>query len=249
MENNFFSQTKTVHTARTLMFNELSIIMDYSTDNNNYTEALEQNVSGKRTMKNLSRTNAALKTLYVFDDKFPPFTLFKHFWRISIEGDRKYLALIFAIGMDLLLSDSKDTILAASPGERIESSAIAKLIESRHENKYSVNTCASASRNLISSWKQAGYLSKGKDNVRLKTDPGVHAVAFAFLMSYLNGDRGSFLFQSPWVKVLDCPEQQLRNLIFEASKQELLEYKHSGSVDIISFDNLLGELGHYGVQS
>lgn len=249
MNKELFKSDKTVHTARTIMFEELSIIMNYTEHLENPLVALEQNVSGKQTMKNLNRTNAALKTLYVFDNNFIPFVLFKHFWQISEESDKNYLTLIFAIGTDYLFRDSKDIILSLQPGESVKSSTLAQFIASKYENKFTPITMASASRNLISSWKQVNYLSKGKNNIRLKTAPGIHAVTFAFLISYLNGDRGSFLFQSQWVKVLDCSDDYLHNSLMEASGQDLLAYKSSGSVRIINFDNFLGKLGMYGLQS
>jgi hypothetical protein len=69
----------------------------------------------------------------------------------------------------------------------------------------------------------------------------------ALLMSYLNGDRGDFILASKWVKALGIEDAQVRNLAFEASKRELMQYQSSGSVTTITFQNLLQKLGIHGI--
>ena len=67
-------------------------------------------------------------------------------------------------------------------------------------------------------------------------------VAFAFFMSYLDGDRGDFILASKWVKALFLNENKVRELAIEASKRDLFQYQYGGNVTSISFSNLITKL-------
>jgi predicted nucleic acid-binding protein len=72
---------------------------------------------------------------------------------------------------------------------------------------------------LASSWSQAGYL-KGRAR-KIRTRPYVTPVvaAFAVLLGYLCGVRGSLLLDCTWTRLLDCSLSELTDLVTETSKQ------------------------------
>ena len=63
--------------------------------------------------------------------------------------------------------------------------------------------------------------------------------AFALLLGYLCGLRGSLLLDSLWTRALDCSTAELTNLVEEASRQGWLRYKATGAVVDITFPGLL----------
>ncbi len=61
------STQKTVHTGRTIMFKELQKVMDHGLDNDDYVDAIKQNVVNKATKSGVAFTSQFLKRLYDFD--------------------------------------------------------------------------------------------------------------------------------------------------------------------------------------
>src|SRR5262249_2025324 len=101
----------------------------------------------------------------------------------------------------------------------------------------------STARNLASSWSQAGYLKGRAKKIRTQPHitPGV--VAFALLIGYLCGLRGSLLFDCIWMRLLDRTINTVMDLTMEASKQGWLRFKAAGSIIEISFPGLLTAVG------
>lgn len=245
----FLIPSKTVHTARTMMLEEISRLMNYASGDYDHLQALQQNISGKQTQKNLQRTNAALIKLYELDNKSVGFICFKYFWNIAPESERPLLAFLFASTSDYLLYESMDAFIETLPGYPVNSGALAKIIERNHSDSFSPNTIASASRNLISSYRQAGFLTKSTDNLKIKISPEVYSFSFACLIAYLNGNHGSLIQESKWIEVLGLDHSSFRELAVQASLKDLMEYKFAGSVVSISFNNIFNKLGLYGIES
>ena len=88
------------------MFAELRKVMDHGLDNDDYIDALKQNVFNKATKSGISYTSQYLKKLYDFDILQPAFKAFKHFWKISNDHERPILAFLYAITNDYLLRES-----------------------------------------------------------------------------------------------------------------------------------------------
>lgn len=237
------SSIKTIHTSRTMMFAELEKVMDFSIDNDNFLESLGQNVTGKKSNSGVSKTANYLKRLYGFDLKDPFFIAFKYFWKISEIHEKHLLALIYAIYQDGLLAESIDLIQKSKPGEKVAIESFIENIENCHPNQYSENTRRSMAQNVASSWKQAGFIIGKVKNIRTKPTIHFRVACFAFLMAYLKGDRGDFIWNSIGVKALCLYESELRELAFECSKRDLMLYQYAGSVTVISFNNLLTKIG------
>ena len=136
------------------------------------------------------------------------------------DSKKNMLALLFAITNDFLLSDSVDLVVNAPVSEKIAIERFDVNIEKYHPGKYSDNTRRSAAQNVASSWKQAGYIEGKVKNIRVKPQQNYLTVAFAFLLSYLNGDRGEYILMSKWVKSLALETNEVRDLIRQAATHD-----------------------------
>ncbi len=232
-----------VHTSRTMMFAELQKVMDFAIQDDNYLESLNQNVINKKTSSGIEKTTAYLKNLYSFDINYPPFAALKYFWQISEEKDKPILALLYAIGHDYFLAASISVIMDTKPGDKVNVEKLELNIESLYPNRYSKNTLRSMAQNIASSWKQAGFIHGKVKNIRTQPDINYRVACFAFLLAYLKGDRGDFIWNSIGVKALCLYESKLRELAVECSRRDLMQYQYAGSVTAISFNNLLNKIG------
>jgi hypothetical protein len=235
-------EKKTIHTGRTMMFAELEKVMNYGTEIEDFNEALNANVANKLSKSNLLETNSRLRRLYRFDNNDIWFRSFRHYWHLTDQGKKSIITILYAISNDYLLSESIDLVVGARIGDRIAIEKFDKNIEKYHPGNYSDNTRRSAAQNIASSWKQAGYIQGKVKNIRSKVVHDYYTVAFALLMSYLNGDRGDYILMSRWVKALALGTDELRDLIKEAAKRDLLQYQYGGNVTTISFENQLQTL-------
>jgi len=229
------------------MFAELSKVLDYSIQENNYFESLNQNVINKKSQSGIEKTTEYLKRLYSFDINYPPFKAFKYFWQISDEKDKPLIALLYAIGHDYLLAESISIIFGTKLGEKVTIEKLEANIESHHPNKYSANTRKSMAQNIASSWKQAGFIEGKVKNIRTQPEINYFVGCFAFLLAWLKGDRGDIIWNSIGVTALCLSEGKLRNLAIECAKRDLMQYQYSGSVTAISFIPLLNKIGIHGI--
>jgi hypothetical protein len=236
------TKPKTIHTARTLMFTELSKVMDFSIENDSYFESLENNILRKKSQDGVKKTTAFLTQLYSFDTNFIPFKVLKYFWLNTEESEKPILALLFAIYSDYLLTESISVVSETKLGDKVEIEKLEVNIEKHHFNRFTKNTLRSVAQNIASSWKQAGFINGKIKNIRTQPDITYNIVAFAFIMAYLNDLRGDFIISSKWVKALCINENQLRELAIEASKRGLIQYQFSGNVTSITCNELLKKL-------
>lgn len=236
------SKEKTIHTGRTMMFAELSKIMDHAIQDDLYFESLKQNVAGKKTKSNQGFTNGKLRKIYSFDLNYMPFRFFKHYWQISGDKDKPILTILYALGEDFLLAESIDRISSTKIGDKVSVESLEENIETNHPGIYSDKTRKSAAQNIASSWKQAGYITGKVKNIRTQPQITFYSVAFAFLLAYCNGERGDFILKSKWAKALCLGDTQLRELAVEAARRDLLQYQFAGNVTSISFTNLFKKL-------
>jgi len=240
---------KTVHTGRTIMFKELQKVMNHGLDNDDYVEAIKQNVFNKATKSGVSFTSQFLQRLYDFDVTLPTFKAFKYFWHNAGERDKPLLAIIYSIGNDYQLRNSIPVINNTEIGRKVTVESIESNIENLYPKKYTANTLRSMAQNIASSWKQAGFITGKVKNIRTQPEINYMVVAFAFLLAYLNGIRGDFILKSDYVKALSLDERMIRSLAIEAGKRDLLQYQFAGNVTSLTFNNLLQKLNIDGLEN
>jgi len=225
------------------MFAELQKVMDYSIDGGNFTEALGLNVTGKKSSSGVEKTAGHLKYLYGFDMEYRPFVAFKYFWMIAEPDEKPLLAYVYAVNHDDLLAESIQVIRDIRPGESALKGMFEEVIERYHPNQYSAATRGSIARNIASSYKQAGFIEGKVKNIRVQPEITYRIACFAFLLAYLAGDRGDFIWNSIGVKALCLNENNLRELAIECAKRDLMQYQSAGGVTAIAFNNLLNKIG------
>jgi hypothetical protein len=237
------TKPNTVHTARTIMFLELSRVMNFSIEKDNYSESMANNVFGKKSQDGIKKTSAFLTQIYKFDIGSDAFKAFKYFWINSEESEKAVLSFLFALNNDYLLKESIPTVSKCMIGSKLEIEQIEENILKYHPNRFTKNTLRSVSQNIASSWKQAGFLVGKVKNIRTEPVISYRVVAFAMLLAYLESLRGDFIFQNDCVLSLCIPENKIRDFALEASKRDLMTYQYAGSVTSVGFDELLTKIG------
>lgn len=225
------------------MYAELEKVMAYSIDGKKFTEALGQNVTGKKSSSGVVKTARYLKQLYGFNVQDPSFVAFHYFWKVSDVHEKPLIAFLYAVHQDVLLAESIEVLQRKKQGEKASVELFEGVIEKYHPNHYSANTRRSIAQNIASSWKQPGFIEGKVKNIRTQPVVTYRVACFSFLLAYLNGLRGDFIWNSIGVKALCLPESKLRELAMECAKKDLMQYQYAGSVTAISFTNLLNKIG------
>jgi hypothetical protein len=225
------------------MLSELEKVMDFSMESGDFIDAMGENVFGKKSSDGIRQTKGFLKRLYSFDLQYPLFAAFKFFWKVSDTKEKPLIAFLYAVNHDELLAESMEVLQRVQPGGKASIELFEDVIEKYHPNQYSTNTRRSMAQNIASSWKQAGFIEGKVKNIRAEPDITYRVACFAFLLAYLKGDRGDFIWSSMGVKALCLPESKLRQLAIECAKKDFMQYQFAGSVTSISFTNLLNKIG------
>ena len=231
-----------VHTSRTMMLSELSLVLEsvgVKAKPDEYVSAIvEQNVLGKPTQTTRKRTAQRLVELYGLDQSRAVFRLLRHFWSADPSA-RPMLAYLAAAARDPLLRDTTQFVIAVPVKEPVTPAKISQHLTEKYPKRFRASTGLATAQRLASSWGQAGYLT-GKVNKK-RTHPVVTpvAVTFALLLGYLYGLRGKRLLDTVWIRMLDRTPAEIADLAAEASKQGWMNYKSAGSVVEVTFPGLL----------
>ena len=235
----------TIHTSRTMMYAELEKVMAFALDSHSFLESLGLNVTGKKSTSGVEKTATYLKRLYGFDLQYPPFAALAYFWKKAEPHDRPLLAFIYAVQHDELLAESIPVVRGVLPGDKVAIDLFEAAIEQSHPNVYSANTRKSLAQNIASSWKQAGFVEGKVKNIRTQPPISPQVACFAFLLAFLAGCRGDFIWAGVAPGALCLAESQLRALAVDCAKVDLMQYQSAGSVTAIGFANLLNAIGSY----
>jgi hypothetical protein len=106
-------------------------------------------------------------------------------------------------------------------------------------DRFSKSTLKSVAQNVNSTFTQSGHL-KGKVKKHRTTataTPG--AAAYALLLGYLSGQRGQGLFETDFVKLLDCSMDEAMDLAGQASQRGWITFKRIGNIIEVLFPQLL----------
>ena len=228
------------------MFSELEKVMSFPLESGQYLDAMADNVFGKKSSDGVKQTKGYLKRLYGFDSQYPPFAAFMYFWKMSEPNEKPLIAFLYAVNQDNLLAESVQVLQNVKLGTKVAVEHFEEIVEKYHPNQYAANTLRSTAQNLASSWKQAGFIEGKVKNIRIQPEITYRTACFAFLLAYLNGDRGDFIWNNIGVNALCLQESKLRALAIECAKNDLMQYQYAGSVTAINFTNLLIKMGIHG---
>ncbi len=151
-----------VHTSRTMMLAELSLLLEEvppDAPSSSYRSAIiEKNALGKSTRSTRLKTANYLVELFALDTRSSVFRLLRFFWAYEQSG-KATLAFLAASARDTLLREFTPLVLQYSHGEPVKSTQIVEHIRERYPERFRATTLKSTAQNLASSWTQAGFLS------------------------------------------------------------------------------------------
>jgi Putative inner membrane protein (DUF1819) len=238
----FRDGSSSVHTSRTMMLTELTLVLEYVEKNaliDEYLAAIvDQNVLGKPTQTTRKRSAQRLTELYSLDTAHAVFRLLSYFWSADISA-RPMLAFLAAAARDPLLRDITPFVVALPANATLTAAEIASQLEEKYPARFKPTTLISTAQNVSSSWTQAGYLSGRLHKKRAHPVVSSVVVTYALLLGYLCGARGKMLLDTIWTRMLDRTPAEISDLATEASRQGWINFKSAGSVIDITFPGML----------
>lgn len=205
---------------------------------NDYATAIvEGNCLGKATAATRRLTNQRLGELYGLDAAIPLFRVLRRLWPADIVG-RPLLALQCAVARDPLLAATVSTVIALPLGSELNRDAVRAALRDVVEDRLNDATLDKVTRNVASSWAQAGHLvgRTFKKRALVRATPG--SVAFGLYLGHAVGFRGAALFATGWVSLLDCTPNSARDLAIEAKRIGLIDLRIAGEVVDLVLDRL-----------
>ena len=231
------------HTARTMMLDELTALLDYVSVENaskaTYIAVIEEeNCLAKPSGKSRILTGRHLTALYSLDPKVTLFRALLYFW-VRDNNSQPLLALLCSYARDEVLRDSASLILDAVEDEQISREQMVALFEKKYPGRFSPATLKSVAQNVNGSWTRSGHLRGRAKKYRAKPQVSAGAVSYALFIAYLCGFRGLNLFSSEYIKLLDCGRERAQELAEEASRRGWIIFKSIGDVVEVQFPQLL----------
>jgi hypothetical protein len=233
------------HASRTMMLEELKVLLAYvdnpKVEKREYFQAIdEQNCLGKRSVKTRRLTYRHLTDLYSLDSTNILFRALLYFWNRDIEA-RPLLALLCTYARDSIFRATAPFVLQYPEGTTISRESLEEFIGSQEPGRFSPATLKSAAQNVNSTWTKSGHLQGRTRKVRSRANPVAGSVAYALLLGYLTGVRGQALFQSEYIRLLDCTFEKAIELAESASRRGWIVFKRVGDVIEVLFPALLNQ--------
>jgi len=233
-----------VHIRRTMMLSELQLLFPITSLNSTLdeykTEIIEYNCLHKPTKNTCKYTFSSLKELYSLDTSIPLFRVFRQLWDIDPSA-QAFLALQLTYARDPLFRIGKDYILSHAPSEQIHRDEMMDMYEKNEPERFSPSSLCSVAKNVNSTWTQAGYLKGRRKKIRQIPYISAINVIYALFQGHLHGLSGERLFNSQWMKLLNTPLEKLKELASAASMRGLIDYKESGDVIDVRFNDYLNQ--------
>lgn len=231
------------HTARTIMLDELSKLFPYVGQADAPKSAYEKaiigdNCLGKRSGKTRALTFHHLVDLYALNPSVALFRTMRFFWQRDAAG-QPLIALLCAYARDSVLRSASSFILSTAEGATVSRKSVETQIDDHEPGRFSEITLKSTAQNIDSSFTKSGHLTGRVKKIRTLAIPTAGSVAYALFLGYLAGERGQALFNSEYVKLLDCSAERAMELAEVASRKGWIVFKRIGSVVEVLFPKLI----------
>ena len=237
----FRSGDRGTHTSRTIMLDELSLLLDAApgeaTHNDYALAVIEDNCLGKRTAANRRLSFQRLTELYGLNARLVLFRVLRDLWGRH-ETSRPLLALLLALARDPLLRATATVVIRTPFGHEFARQAMKDALSDAVDERLNESTLDKVVRNASSSWTQSGHLRGRGRKTRRRVQPTPAAAAYALLLGFAVGCRGRILFETPWAAILDAGPDELIDLAIDAKRLGLLDLKQSGSIMDVSFPQM-----------
>lgn len=232
---------KGTHTSRTMMFEELRLVLQATAPEArraDYAAAIiEGNCLSKPTGSTRRLTNQRLGELYGLDLAIPLFRVLRRLWSLDPEG-QPLLALLAAIARDTLLAATCPAIVFLPPSAEFQRSAMKSALRALVGNRLNDSTLEKVCRNAASTWSQSGHLEGRTFKKRRAVIAPPATVAFAIYLAHAAGFRGADIFSCAWLRVLDCDPSRARHLALDAKRIGLFDLRMAGDVVELNLSRL-----------
>ncbi len=232
-----------VHQARSMMLVDLRLLFQHVPDaqatREDFARAiLVDNCLGKRSSKTRQLSLRHLIGLYKLDPRVPIFRALRFFWQRDPEA-QPLLACLVAYARDAVLRSSAPFIWELPRDAPFVRPELEQYLNAQQPGRFRPATLQSTAQNLATTWTHAGHLRGTRNKRRSTARPTVGAAALALLIAWSSGGRGELLFESPYVKLLDCPPEQAIELAEQASRRGWITCNRLGTVIDVRFPQLL----------
>ncbi|MCB1192725.1 MAG: hypothetical protein H7A23_06760 [Leptospiraceae bacterium] len=159
-----------------------------------------------------------------------------YYWNCDTDG-RRLLAFLLAYFRDFYVRISIPFILDIPYGEILSVEYLIEKLRYKTYENITEKTLQSLVRNLRSTFSQSGHLTGKVKKTRINPSLSSGAISFALLLGYLEGMRGELLFQSEYMKSIECSPERGYNFAYDASSRGWLDFKKAGNIVEVSFSN------------
>ena len=193
-----------------------------------------ENCLSKKSQNNREITYRNLHVLYILDSSSFLFRAFQYYWWKD-ENARRLLAFLVCYKTDPMVSIVTQSILEFQENKPVPIEHTKEQIKNRLSSKLTDTTLLSLTQNLRSTLTQTGHLSGKQKKIRTRPNLSSGAVCFSLLLGYLEGVRGELLFQTDYMKAIECSPERGYNFAFEASSKGWIDFKKAGNVVDVRF--------------
>lgn len=234
------------HTSRTMILEDLRSVLSAcppSTPPEGYrSRIIEDNVAAKGSLTSRERTFRYLRELYALDLANAEFRALRRLWDRD-PGSQPLMALLVALHRDSAFRATVPAVVPKEIADPVTSEDLADAVETAYPGIYSAPVRGKVGRNALSSWQQAGFLTRSdrRTVVRCPVRPGPGAVAIALVVASAEGRAGERLFQAEPVRVLGAPLALLHDRAHECARRGWLEYRSRGAVTEVDLSALTAD--------
>lgn len=238
-----FLSTNSIHLARSMMYGELETVLNYLQSEKISPiivkkAIIEQNCLAKNTGNNRVSTCDKLISHYILNEEVEFFRSFYFFWHKN-EFTKNVLAFLFSFSRDRILYEMVPYVVSFDSGAEITLGQMEGVLSEKYGHKYRESTLRSMVQNLRSTLTQSGHLKGKVKKIKSKPVLDSNGIAYALYLGYTLGIRGELLFESEFMKAIECSVERGINLAFDASAKGILNMKKVGNVIEIQFPRLI----------
>ena len=227
--------------SRTIMLAELRLLLaacsPTATRDEYRIAVIKENALLKPTASTRAKSFEQLRQLYILDAQNVLFRSLRQLW--DSEESQPQLALLCAVARDPFLRTTAELIVEVPVGRAVTTQALMDRVSESFPGRLNPATLAATGRNIASSWQQSGHLTGKLHKVRAQSGSGPAAAAYALMLGYLCGERGTGLFATLWARLIDAPPSVLDAQAFAAAQRGWLDYRRIGEIADIGFSSLL----------
>lgn len=208
-------------------------------DRREYKAAItDRNCLGKRSEKSRNLTYRHLADLYGLDRTELVFVGLLKFWEREVDA-RPLLALCAALARDGWLAAVAPGVWQFEVGATVGRLEVEERIEQLAPGHFSAAMRKSLAQNINSTLTKTGHLTGRRRKKRARANPGPAAVSYALLLGAADGARGPALFDTVYVKALDCSSDEAIAWAELASRRGWMRFNRVGDVMEVAFPDIV----------